>query len=126
MPHSLRYDPDIDCIILTFDGTVTINMIKEVAPQVAKKSQETGCLRILNDMSAAEIDVSFMDVFKSPEVMDKSNVLRITKRALVAPTSFTEAHFLETVTRNRGHNLMVFHDIDEARQWLLSDAEVSQ
>ena len=126
MPHSLRYDPDIDCIILTFEGTVTINTIKEVAPQVARKCEETGCMRVLNDMSAAVIDVSFMDVFNSPEVMDKSNVSRITKRALVVPTSFAEAHFLETVTRNRGHNLMVFHDIDEARQWLFSDTEVSQ
>jgi len=121
MPYSLRYDQDIDCVILTFEDTVTMDTIHEAAPHAARMCAETGCQRILNDMSTANIDVSFTEIFGSPKIMDKSKLLRDTKRALVVPPAFTYDHFLETVTRNRGHNLMVFKDIEKARQWLLSE-----
>lgn len=121
MSYSLRHNPDIDCIVLTFEDMITIDSIREVAPQVARMCEETGCQRILNDISAVTIDVSFIEIFGSPEIMDKSNVSRSTKRALVVPSTFTDARFLETVTRNRGHNLMVFEDIEEVKQWLLRD-----
>lgn len=121
MSYSLKHDSENGCIVLTFDDVVTIELIKEVAPEVAAMSEETGCLRILNDMSKATIEMSMMDVFSSPRVMDESKLSRTTKRVLVVPSDFSDAHFLETVTRNRGHDLMVFTDIDEARKWLLAD-----
>jgi hypothetical protein len=92
-----------------------------MAPQVARICAERECRRFLNDMRKTEIDFSFVDLFESPKVMDESGVTRTVKRALVVPVAFEEAEFLETVTRNRGHNLMVFRDIKEAKRWLFSD-----
>ena len=121
MSYSLRHDQDDNCLVLTFDGKVTLDVIKEVAPEVAKLSEETGCRLLLNDMSKATIAMSMMDVFSSPRVMDESKVSRTMKRALVVPPDFADAHFLETVTRNRGHDLMVFQEIEKAREWLLAE-----
>jgi len=121
MSHSFRYDPDLDCILVFFEDTVTVDLVGEVAPRVARLSAETGCLRILTDMSSATIDVSISDVFSLPQVMDQSNMPRTTKRALVVPDSFAEGHFLETVSRNRGHDLRVFRDAEDAKRWLLGD-----
>ena len=121
MSYSLRHDQDDNCIVLTFDGTVDVDIIKEAAPEVARMSEETGCHLLLNDMSKATIDMSMMDVFSSPRVMDESNISRTMKRALIVPPDFSDAHFLETVTRNRGHDLMVFQDIEKAREWLLAE-----
>ncbi|MDP8217758.1 MAG: hypothetical protein P9M03_03420 [Candidatus Theseobacter exili] len=118
MSHELRYDSDIDCIFLCFQGRVTIELITEIAPEVARMSAKTGCHRLLNNMSAATVDISISDLYYSPEVMDKSGVLRTLKKALVVPPSFDESGFLEDVTRNRGHNLMVFKDIENAKKWL--------
>ena len=120
MPYTLRYEPDNNCVVLTFENTVTIENIKEAAPRVARMCEENSCEYLLNDMSAATIDVSFMELYTSPKIMDKSRMSPTIKRALVVPPGFDEAGFLETVTRNKGHNLMVFQDIEEAKRWLCS------
>jgi len=122
MSFNLLHDPVTDCIVLTFNETVTMEKIREAAPQVAKLCEEKECFRILNDMSSARIEISMVDAFQSPAIMDKSGITRITKRALVVPPDFDKSEFLETVTRNRGHDLMVFNDIEKAKQWLLCEA----
>ena len=94
--------------------------LRRIAPEVANLSKQSGCQRILNDMSGAIIDVSLSEVYSSPQQMDLSGISRTTRRALVVPPGFEQAGFLETVTRNRGHNLKVFHDREDAMAWLQS------
>lgn len=122
MSFNILHDPTTNCVILTFHETVTMEKIREAAPLVAQFCEEKKCFRILNDMSSARIQISIVDVFQSPAIMDNSGITRITKRALVVPPDFDKSEFLETVTRNRGHDLMVFNDIEKAKQWLLSKA----
>jgi len=119
MTHELRYDSVIDCVILRIEGIVTLDRIRSIAPEVASMCEETGCYRLLNDMSTATIDVKVLDVYESPKVMEVSRVTRKIKRATVLPPTFDDIDFLENVTRNRGHNFMVFIDIHKAKQWLL-------
>lgn len=120
MTHRLIYNRDSDCIELTVEGVFTMERLKRIAPEVAKLSEESGCQCILNDMSAATIDISLGEVYSSPQEMDNSGILRTTRRALVVPHDFDQAAFLETVTRNRGHNLKVFRDRESALEWLHS------
>ncbi len=120
MSHELHYDPNIDCVILRIQGIVTLDLIRKIAPEVARMCEETGCRRLLNDMSAATINISILDLYTSPKTMDESGVSRKIKRALVVPHAFDEPDFLENLTRNRGHDLKIFKDIKEAKQWLLS------
>ncbi len=126
MLHELSYDSGIDCVILRIQGKVTIELIRVLAPQVARMLEERNCRRLLNDMSATTIDISVTNLVKSPKIMDESGVMRVIKRALVVPPSFEESEFLENLTRNRGHNLMVFKDIGEARKWLLSEQQIPE
>jgi hypothetical protein len=121
MSHELHYDSDADCVILRVEGTVTMDLIREIAPQAARMCEETGCRRLLNDMRSTTINISFVELFGSPTAMDESGVSRTIKRALLVPAAFEESQFLENVTRNRGHDLMVFRDIEEAKRWLLTD-----
>ncbi len=121
MSYSLSYDQDADCVVVAIcDMCVTIRVVRELAPQVAGLCEKTGCHRILNDMSTAQIDISVLEAFRSPGIMDQSGISRATKRALVLPAEFPEGHFLETVTRNRGHNLKVFTDVAQAKAWLMA------
>jgi hypothetical protein len=120
MTHTLQYNPDTDCIELTIQGIFNMKRLEAIAPEVARLSEKSACLRILNDMSNATIDVSLADIYSSPQQMDNSGICRSTRRALVVPPGFEQATFLETVTRNRGHNLKIFHDRDSATAWLLT------
>jgi hypothetical protein len=119
MSYSLDYNQDIDCILLVFKDTVNINVIQKVAPQVACMCEETGCRHVLNDMSRAIINITALEVFHSPDIISKSGISRTTRRALVVPSNFSHSDFLETVTRNGGHNLKVFFNVVEAKAWLL-------
>ncbi|MFC1763075.1 hypothetical protein ACFL6U_13465 [Planctomycetota bacterium] len=121
MSHELSYDSDIDCVILRIQGKVTMELIRKLAPQVASMFEKTNCHRLLNDMRATTIDISITALFNSPKIIDESGIMRNTKRALVVPPSFEKPEFLENVTRNRGHNLMIFKDIEEAKKWLLAE-----
>ena len=121
MSHELYYDSDIDCVVLRVDGVVTLNRVRKMAPEVARMCGETGCHLLLNDMSEATIDISVIGLFDSPSIMDESKVSRVIKRALVVPPSFEEATFLENLSRNRGHDLMLFEDIEEAKNWLFAE-----
>ncbi len=118
MTHKLIYNADTDCIELTVLGSFNMERLKEIAPEVAKLSEQSHCQRILNDMSSATIDVSLAEIYSSPQQMDRSGINRMSRRALVVPPDFEQAAFLETVTRNRGHNLRVFSVREEALNWL--------
>ena len=116
--HTLSYDRQLDCVHVTFTGIVDLRVIQEVAPQVARLCAETGCRRILNDMSRAHIGITFMEAFKSPDIMDQSHIPRSIRRALIPPPDFPESQFLETISQNRGHNLKVFSSVADATAWL--------
>jgi len=119
MSHTLEYDSDADCITLRIEGIVTLDLIAEIAPEVGRLCVDTGCCRLLNDMRDTTINISITELNKSPKIMDESGVSRTLKRALVVPSSFNQYRFLENVTRNRGHNFMVFKDIKKAKKWLM-------
>jgi hypothetical protein len=119
MPYSLRYDQDIDCIIVLFEKSINVSVIQEITPQVARLCKEKGCWRILNDMSAASIDMSMMHLFDYLDIIDKSSVSGTAKSALLFPSNFYDSRILDSTARNRGDNLKVFFDITEAREWLL-------
>jgi len=121
MSHELYYDSGIGCVVLVVTGTITVDRVREIAPLVARMCSETGCRHLLNDMSAATIKLSLMELFESPQIMNESEVSQGIKRALVFPPNFEEPKFLENVTRNRGHEFRAFEDIEEAKKWLLPE-----
>ena len=119
--HTLSYDRQLDCVHVTFTGIVDLRVIQEVAPQVARLCAETGCHRILNDMSRAHIDISLLETFQSPAIMDQALISRSIRRALIPPPDFPESQFLETISQNRGHNLKVFSSVADATAWLTKE-----
>ena len=119
MPFFVKYHEGLQAVVLELTGRISIQSIREVALEVVRVCRETGCQRILNNASGADTrDLSFIDVYSSPEVLEECGILKTTKRAVVVPAIFNEARFLENVTRNRGHYIRVFWDLDTATAWL--------
>lgn len=119
MPFSVTYDEGLKAVVVVLTGRISLQSIKKAALEVARVCRETGCQHILNDASEADLlDLSFIDVYSSPEVLEECGISRTTKRAVVVPAGFNEARFLEDVTRNRGHYLRVFQDLEAAKAWL--------
>jgi len=118
MTYDVHFDPEINCIFMHVSGRVTLEVIRELAIRVSGICAEKKCYRVLNDMRTATVKISIPDLYAVPKTMSESGLPRRLMRALVVPSDFDDSEFLENVTRNRGHNLMVFKDIEKAKEWL--------
>ncbi len=121
MFEEFSYDSELDYLTLCVSGEVTLERIRELAPKVSGILKKNNCLRFINDMSVATINVSIGQMYSSPKVMDESGITRDIKRALVVPSDFKDAVFLENLTFNKGHNLKIFKNIDNAKLWLFAE-----
>jgi len=77
--------------------------------------------RILADETALVYRIGTFDLFASAKVLAE-NTPHITQSALVVnPDQVKDAQFFETVAVNRGLDVRMFTDIDQARKWLRVD-----
>ena len=124
MPHSVEYDPQTDIIHIKVEGPLTLAIVRDVSNAAALLSKERGCLRILNDLREASIQLSMLEIYSLPGSIAKiTSALGLPvhnfRRAVVLPEGTTLLPFFETVSRNRMQNVTLFHDIEAARKWLL-------
>ncbi len=125
MSHIIRYNPETDIIEITVKGLANQEELKEVFSQGIQLAKEKNCFRFLNDFREANIQMSTMDLYKLPEILSEiSTPLGIPasklRRALVISPSYTrDATFAEDVAVNRGQHAKFFHNVEEAKEWLL-------
>ena len=131
MAYQVTYNADEDCVHARIDGVVDLEMVHRYAREIIKQLSAHNCLRLLNDMRQASIQLSTVDIYDLPawieEAVEEAGVSRACKRALVVARDFSEYKFFETVSRNHGHLLEVFadshttgffRDRTKAREWL--------
>jgi len=101
------------------------DLVKEMAPAVFKLMTENDCGRVLNDVREAEITKSAMELMVMSSSVTQAGFHQKHKRALVVKEYNKDVEFFETALRNRGHQLKVFIDMDEARDWLRNEDSLS-
>jgi hypothetical protein len=131
MAYEVIYDPNKDCVYARIEGDVDLAMAHRYAREIIKQLSAHRCLRLLNDMRHASIQLSTVDIYDLPawieEAAREAGVSRACRRALVVARDFSEYQFFETVSRNHGHLLEVFadsestgifRDMAKASEWL--------
>jgi hypothetical protein len=131
MAYEVTYNPDEDCVYARIEGEVDLAMARWYAQEIIKHLSAHHCLRLLNDMRTASLEMSTVDIYDLPawieERLEEAGVSRHCKRALLVAIDFNDYAFYETVSRNHGHLLEVFadskitgifRDIAMAREWL--------
>jgi hypothetical protein len=123
MMHTITYNPRDNIIEVYVQGDLTLQRIKEIVSEVLKACKEQNCLFILSDFREAVVKLSTMEIYELPKVLSEmavSSGLVVYKlrRAFVAQKRLDDLEFFETVTANKGQNMKLFHDIDDAKEWL--------
>lgn len=131
MAYEVTYNPDEDCVCARIEGGVDLAMAQQYAKEIIRQLSAHHCLRLLNDMRAASLEMSTVDIYDLPawieERLEEAGVSRFCKRALLVSMDFNDFEFYETVSRNHGHLLEVFadpektyifRDIAKAYEWL--------
>ena len=127
MAYKVVYDPDEDCVFGSITGDVDLEMVQRYAREIIKQLSAHNCLRFLNDMREASLQMSTVDLYDLPAWIEEAGVDPSCRRALLVSRDFNDYEFYETVSRNHGHIVAVFtdasktgifHDTAKACEWL--------
>jgi len=118
MKISIVYDQNHNCLIGKFIGDLEAKHVNEYGQEILKMVKIHDCKRFLNDLREADIKLSITDLyFASIEAM-MGEFNRTWKRALVVKKMTQEIEFYEITASNKGLNLKVFDNYDQALEWL--------
>ncbi len=124
MPYTINYNPETRIIEMKIHDDFRFSEGSEIISELIRVIKEQNCFLILNVMRAAKMKLSTFDIYELPKLLantfDSSEVnSHKLKRALVVEKDLEDYKFFETVTGNRGQQLRLFFDLDEAKKWLL-------
>ena len=124
MPSLATYDPQYRLISIEILGRLDNSMVAKIASETARLAIENNCYLVLNDAREATFSLSTTEIYNLPGLImgifeDTGISVYKFKRALVFASGIDDVTFFETVSKNRGHNVTLFRNIDEARKWLL-------
>ncbi len=126
MPYTVTFVPKENLIHIKLSGEINLLTVIDVATEVAHIAKEHKCFRILNDAREAKVRLSTLEIVQLPNVASEilaENGIQVNKfrRALVVANDMDDFNFFETVSKNRGQNIMLFRDMKEAREWLFKE-----
>jgi hypothetical protein len=127
MPYEVRYDAKTDCVHSCFEGEIDKETVEAYAVDIVKVLREHNCMRSLNDMRKAKVELSTMEIYEFPIYLEGLEYERLCKRAIIVSKDFEDFRFYETVSLNHGHLLEIFsdsdqfsffRDVEKAKEWL--------
>lgn len=121
MPWKINHNTDQNIIELTYFGQVTANDLTDAfmaAKDLSQKEDIKKCLADCTDMLGGH---SIMNLYAIIELLEGFKLHRL-KEALLLPSlqaSKKDVEFYETACVNRGFNVKIFNNYQQAVEWLL-------
>ena len=109
-----------DYVLVEFVGEFNVEAAKQTIDRAVQACAEYGQPAVLLDCRKMTGSLSIMDRFQVA-VYGQTSIGKIARLALVRrPDADPPDRFVETVAVNRGINLKLFTDIEQAIEWLRS------
>ena len=103
-------------------GQLNREKAQQLAKEYAKIINSTGIRRILNDVRGITDEMGILNGYEYAYTdVDSLGLPRNIRAAIVTDEGDGSHDFQETVARNAGYSVRVFHSIEQAVKWLLSD-----
>ncbi len=118
MPLDIHYEQEHDCIVVKMTGGLTADLLTEYGKEISLVASKHNCKRLLNDFREVKLNLSAMEIFDAPKILEATGIDSTWKRATVVSGNLEDFHFFETVSINRGYNVKIFIDMKEAIDWL--------
>ena len=109
-----------DYLYVKVKGKRTKESIKKATEGIVEKCQENKCSKVLVDIRDFSERINITEIFDlASKELPEITMSKINKVAIVDNEGFNyNKNFFENVARNRGHNVKIFTNIDNAMQWL--------
>ena len=124
MAWDVRYLEDKNIICIVNKGPSTYQDYEEQTSKALELDKVHNTHLFLSDNSEATNVAEIMDIYKLPALYDELGSCRINKLAVIVPkfSDKNEAYeFYETICNNRGWNVKLFHDKQDAIEWLQAE-----
>ena len=122
MPYTVAYLEDHGVVETVYSGTVTLEELQSALTDTGVVAAENLCNRFLIDArEQGGAEGSTFDILKLAEFLSSLPLDVIEREAILpppTPQTVDDVHFFETAARNRGLNVLMFSDRDEALAWL--------
>ena len=122
MPYTIRHDPSLGVLEVTFAGTITPEVLRDSNAECIAMQKSTGAMGFLVDAGGWELTAPMIDVYELPtKVYPQQDLDRRTRSAIMMPppgNARQGALFFQDVCRNRGWSARIFDDRAAAFAWL--------
>ncbi len=119
MPYSVSYDPATECLMCRISGDVDPSLEDAFTDETLSLWREHGYKRLLNDLREANLKLSTPYLYFLPKRLEVAGFNRLVKRALVVSRAEIDVTCFEEASYIRGHQVKIFRDPEEAKQWLM-------
>ncbi len=121
MSWDLKFENERGIIFLKYSGTVSPKELKESVFEGIKLVKETGITKLLTDCREMTWGHYVFDLMSIISEYNDIGISHDLKEAILMPedaTAKSNVEFYETACFNRGYNVKIFSDTDEAIKWL--------
>ena len=123
--HVFEYDPENRVLVVSVSGEMDNSTFPEAAKTLWDELDKHKCDRALIDHLDFTISDSVIEIYDRPkELIDVSGGRRLKMAGLVKEMD-TNYRFIENIYVNRGFNVRIFTDREDAMRWLIKDEEAS-
>jgi hypothetical protein len=127
MSVSITYEENGGYIIISGEGQITADTIREFALPLMNAVNEHNCHKILEDYRKVDLKLGTLEImvtqkFQMDFIKRTYKTPILLKRAMLTkdgPIDKGDLRFFETVNVNRGQFVKLFNDYDKAVEWLL-------
>ena len=124
MTWDVRYLDDTNIIYIVNKGASTNQDYEEQTIKALELAKEHNTHLFLTDNSEATNKAAILEIFYLPALYDKLGAYKINKLGVIVPNTpykNEDYKFYETLCKNRGWNVKLFHDKDDAIEWLRTE-----
>lgn len=123
------HNKNLGILEVSFSGSPVIEELKEAVLASLKLCYEKQVTRVLADCSklTSSTHDSIMSTYELGSFYESLGIDILMKEAIILPENEKAAammYFFETTARNRGFNIRVFPERDDALDWLLKMPQI--
>lgn len=121
MEWNIEYIVEQELLYVKTKGRLTKESANLMLRDAVQAMDKYGCSKQLVDHRETVFELTILEYYERPDVNKEIGMSYSWKIAMVFKELTENTRFMETVFRNRGYNFRQFDDIDEAREWVLSE-----
>ncbi len=123
MPFSLTFNADAGICEIIVSGIFDPPLNEEIKNAAQEVILKHNCYRFIIDCREAKLQLPTLLIHKAPsEIRKRLDDIKFpahkVRRAFVVRNDFKDFSFIETVSTNRGLQVKIFQDMDQAIKWL--------